>query len=701
MKNLEQSTLEYLLAHEERSFKGSEIAKEVGAHPDVMHTLLMRWTSSGILGKEGKKFHIKAKPLEGKLSVNRAGEGFVTVEGYEDDFFISPSRLSTGMNRDRVMIIPFGGAKRSGRRLEAGVISVLERSAKRLVGTFERRGSESFVTPDDTRFRRTLEIPDEHANHAKNGQKVVVDLLEWNDPAENPKGTILEIIGFPGEKGVDVLSAAKQHDIHFDFPHMVEADCAAIPKEIPEKEILRRLDFRHGNVFTIDPYDAKDFDDAISIDHKNGNVILGVHIADVSHYVIEKTNLDKEAYTRGTSTYLVDRVIPMLPEVLSNGLCSLRPHEDKLTFSCFMEIDGQGNVCDYDIVETVIHSQRRFTYEEAQEIIGGKNLENTSDIMLNAVREAYAMSKRLMKKRMSDGSIDFDTAETKFVLDDDGKPVSCFRKDRLDAHRLIEECMLLANQTVCRHIGEGKNPPPYLYRVHDKPVKEKFENFLNLLKSLGHDVHGFRDMANITPKKVQGLIESVHGSDHSGLVDKVAIRSMAKAAYSEKNLGHFGLAFEYYTHFTSPIRRYPDLIVHRLLKEYASGMSPERQGFWDAFLPKASRHCSDREKIATEAERDSIKVKQAEFMEQYIGEEFDGIVSGVVGFGLFIEIQQFLIEGFVHVKDLPGDYFVFDEKSYRMLGRRTKKTYRLGDPARIRVARVNREKHEMDFELVV
>lgn len=701
----EQKILQFLQNNPQSSFKSKDILRELHIRADQRdeaHGIMQKLVASGAIGKKGNKYFARAVSLTGTLSINKAGEGFVTVEGYDEDFFISPSRLKTAMNKDTVMMIPYL-RKRTGKRPEGEIIGVVERARTRIVGTVDSTGDFFVVIPDDRRLRRDIYVAAEKTNGAKHGQKVVVALEKWDDPSLNPEGAVVEIIGYPGEKGVDVLSVVKQHDIHFDFPNDVEVECARIPAIIPEDEITRRLDFREALVFTIDPFDAKDFDDAISIDQgTNGNTILGVHIADVSYYVRENTALDREAYKRGTSTYLVDQVTPMLPEKLSNELCSLRPNEDKLTYSCFMEIDAKGYVVDYDVVETVIHSKRRFTYEEVQQVIEGKLLDNLNPDVKQAVMDAYALSKRLTKKRMTEGSIDFDTPETKFKLDENGVPIECYRKERLDAHRLIEEFMLLANQYVSKHIGlsNKKNELPFLYRVHDKPVKEKFENFVHLMKVLGHAMHLPKSMDLLTPKHVQKVIASVKGSKEDNLIEKVAIRSMAKAEYSDKNIGHFGLAFDYYSHFTSPIRRYPDLIVHRMLKEYDAGMSAARIAWWASKLPEMARHCSDRERVATEAERDSIKVKQAEFIERFLGEEFDGIVSGVIQYGIFVEISQYLIEGLIHVRDLKGDYYVFDEKNYRLTGQRRKTTFRLGDRIRIKVARVNREKREVDFTIV-
>ncbi|MBX7151626.1 ribonuclease R [bacterium] len=692
-----------------KQFKLKEIARQLGIKSakelDKLSDAVNELLHNGSLVKKGKYYSYRSSLLQGTISINKSGEGFVTVVGYEQDFFISPSRLRTALHGDKVMIVPIA-KRRSGKRIEAEVVEVIERKNTRVIGTFEQRPQFALVIPDDVRFRRDIYVAAGATNHAKPGQKVVVRLDSWEDEYQNPEGTIVEVLGFPDEKGVDVLSVVKAHDLHFDFPKRVMEESDRISEMIPPEEIERRMDFREEICFTIDPFDAKDFDDAVSLKLlDDGHYLLGVHIADVSYYVREKTELDREAYKRGTSTYLVDQVIPMLPEKLSNVVCSLRPHVDRLTYSVFMVIDHTGAVVDYDIVETIIHSKRRFTYEEIQSVIDGQTPDALDSAILDQILTMRQLSQLLTKKRLHDGSIDFDTPESKFILDENGKPVQCYRKDRLASHRLVEEFMLLANQTVSRHIGlhthtSKKNHYPFLYRIHDKPVTEKFENFLRLLKVFGHDSHLPKSRDQIRPKQIQKIIEKVKGTKEDLLIEKVAIRSMAKAEYSPVNIGHFGLAFDYYSHFTSPIRRYPDLIVHRLLKEYDQGMTYKRVDWWREVLPEMAKHCSDREKIAMEAERESIKVKQVEFMMQHIGNVYEGIISGVTGFGIFVEIAEFLIEGLIHIRNLEGDYYIFDDKNYRLTGERKKRSFQLGDEVTVRVANINRDKHEVDFELV-
>jgi len=700
---LEKRLLDFFQQHPGAAFRTRDLFQDlqiesVREHEQV-HDILNTWVLKGIVHRQGKLHTYRANHLKGTLSLNKSGDGFVAVEGYDEDFFISPSRLRTGMHGDTVIIVPVERRRQTGKRIEAEVLSVVERASTQIVGTFESKRNTCTVVPDDKRIRRDIYVDPDRTAGAKDGQKVVVRLDGWEDEFKSPEGTIVEILGFPNEKGVDVLSVVKAHDIHWEFPAAVEKESAGHPARIPEQVIAKRLDLRGHMTVTIDPFDAKDFDDAVSLETlKNGHVILGVHIADVSYYINEGGSTDREAFKRGTSTYLVDRVIPMLPERLSNNLCSLVPNQDRLTYSVLVELDDHANVVEYDIAETVIHSKRRFTYEEVQEIIDGATTDDDEHV-LASVRQMQVLAAKLTKNRFKNGSIDFDTPETKFRLDDKGRPVECYRKERLQSHRLVEEFMLLANQITAKHLALGKQKLPFLYRIHDKPVHEKLEKFLHLLAVLGHKVTIPKTREKIRPQHIQKIIESVKGKKEDLLVEKVAIRAMAKAEYSPKNIGHFGLAFEYYTHFTSPIRRYPDLIVHRLLKEYAAGMSTARVADWNDRLTDIGRHCSSRERIATEAERDSVKVKQVEFMQDHIGVTYQGTISGVTAFGLFIEIAEYLIEGFVAVRNMEDDYYIFDEKRYHLMGKRRRKVYRLGDTVTIRVVRANREKHELDFEL--
>jgi ribonuclease R len=480
------------------------------------------------------------------------------------------------------------------------------------------------------------------------------------------------------------------------FPPAVEREAASFPETIPAQEVAARLDLRNIACVTIDPEDAKDFDDAVSYERlPNGMIRLGVHIADVSYYVKEGSALDAEAFQRGTSVYLVNEVIPMLPERLSNDLCSLRPHTDRLTYSVLMDMTDDGVVETYTIARSIIRSSRRFTYEEVQEI-----LERGKGEFADMLRPLHKLTQVLTRKRKKAGSIDFDTGEAKFRFDEDGLPSAIIKKVRLDAHRLIEECMLLANKVVAQHIGmvrRNEHARPFIYRVHDVPDPSRLEDLGNFVKHLGYSLdvkHG------VSSLQLQRLLDKVKGTEVENVVNEVALRSMAKAVYSEKNIGHFGLAFKYYTHFTSPIRRYPDLVVHRLLHEYEKGLSAARRAELARRLPIICRQSSERERLAAEAERESVKVMQVEFMKRHVGDEFEGVIAGVTNFGLFVEINDLLVEGLVRMRDLTDDYYLFDEQRYQLKGRSRGKVYRLGDTVRVQVVSVNPERREIDFRIV-
>ncbi len=676
--------------------RGAEALKE-------LRETLAQMVMDGTLIRKGKQFTLNEARLRGVITISKKQEGFVTVEGHDHEFYIAPHRLRTALNGDTVSIIPLQ-RKTSRRQFEAEVVRVEQRGRSRMVGIFRELEGQSFVIPDDPYMKRDFMVAEPDTMGAQDGQKVIVRLKDWTHEYLNPAGAVVQILGFPGDPGVDVLSVAMAHDIHYDFPAGVTEECGNIPAAIPEDEIERRLDLRDTLCVTIDPEDAKDFDDAVTLSElSSGHYLLGVHIADVSYYVREKTAIDGEAYKRGTSVYLVDRTIPMLPEKLSNDLCSLRPHSDRLTFSVLMEMDPQGNIMDYDICETIIHSRQRMTYEEVQSVIVGRPPDGMESRIIELIQRMHKLASILTKKRIREGSVDFDTPEAKFRLDEKGYPVECCRKERLDSHRLVEEFMLAANRSAARHIGTAKGlkrAHPFLYRVHDKPIAEKIINFTQLLNALGYPAHLPKNRENIAPSHFQALLSKIRGKKEQSLVEKVAIRTMAKAEYSPDNIGHFGLAFDYYTHFTSPIRRYPDLIVHRLLKEYDRGMTADRYRHWNEILQGLCAHCSEREQIAVDAERESVKLKQIEFMQQFVGQEFNGLISGVMGFGLFVEIPEFLIEGLVQVRDMQDDYYIYDEKQYRLTGRRTHRSYQLGDEVRIRVIRVNAQKNEIDMIIV-
>ncbi len=638
--------------------------------------------------------------LQGVLTVTKRGPGFVRVEGKDEEIAIAPDRMGTALHGDTVSVAPFAApvrrrVPREQRRVEGEIVAVIRRRFTTLVGTLHRTHRTLFVIPDDERIPRDIYVAEEETQGAREGDKVCVELMPWEDAHRNPEGKIVEVLGPSGDPRVEVLSVAHMFGLPLHFPRAALQEADALEERPQDGESSSRRDLRNVACITIDPTDAKDFDDAVSCEPLDGHGWrVGVHIADVSHYVREGSALDREAYLRGTSVYLANQVVPMLPERLSNELCSLRPHVDRLTYSVIMDVDSHGTVATYTITPSVIHSARRFTYEEAQEIIQRGEGE-FGDVLLPLVQ----LSRVLYRKRRSRGSIDFDMPEAKFSFDEEGLPSQIHKKERLDSNRLIEECMLLANKTVARHIAplkSGERERPFIYRVHDAPDPGRLADLARFVRQFGYSLDV---QSGVSARALQKLLDSVKGSEVENVINEVALRSMAKAVYSEKNIGHYGLGFPYYTHFTSPIRRYPDLMVHRLLREYARGLTDERRSDLAHRLPAVCRQSSDQERLAMEAERASVKVMQVEYMKRHIGDEFDGVIVGVTDFGLFVEINDLLVEGLIPVRDLMDDYYMFDEQHYSLRGRSRGKTYRLGDVIRISVAAVDPEKRTIDFAL--
>ncbi len=661
----------------------------------VLHEMV---DTNQLVYTHGRGYHLPKKihhnTLQGTITVTKEGG---TVHTKSGNIFISQKNLHTALDGDTVEVILLGKNKKNKSIIiEGEVVAIIERAPKEFVGTLEQSKNFFFVIPDDNILSRDIYIHQHLLNKAKHGDKVLVQLESWNSEHLNPEGKIIEILGRAGDMSAEIESVIRQFHLSQKFPKEVEHYVAQIPANIPQEEISHRKDLRNTVCFTIDPIDAKDFDDAISIEIlENKNYLIGVHIADVSAYVKEGSVLDKEALRRGTSVYLANQVVPMLPEKLSNNLCSLMPNVDRLTYSCFVEITPRGIIKNYEIVRSIINSNKRFTYEDAEKILDEKKGEFATELL-----QLWSIAEIIKEKRMAHGSIDFDSTEAKFYYDEKGKPTEIFVKRRLKSHQLVEECMLLANKIVAQHIGKnkkGKDVLPFVYRIHDVPNKEKLAELGNFVKKFGYklNVDGV-----VSSKEMQKLLETVKGSKEENVINEVALRSMAKAMYSEKNIGHYGLAFEHYTHFTSPIRRYPDLLVHRLLDEYAKGMSHQRQHHYQTMLPEYCKHCSERERVATEAERDSIKVMQVEYMKAHLGDEFEGLIAGVMPYGLFVEINDILVEGLLHIRELGDDYYVFDEKHYSIVGERTDEKFRLGDTIRIKVLRVNPEKRQIDFTLV-
>lgn len=631
----------------------------------------------------------------GVLQMNRYGIGFVRLPGMLEDVRIPQKYLGTSLPGDLVEVQVF--SRRGQDRIEGKVAHIVERGTRIFVGDLVKQGKSHYIIePDPQSVPVEFYVKEDQLNGAKPGDKVSFRLRQWEYKGGLPEAVVVESLGKSGTNDAEILALLAGNQLKNTFPEDVERDAAQIPKTISDEVIAKRKDIRDLTVFTIDPFDAKDFDDALSIEIlPNGNWYLGVHIADVTHYVKQGSALDEEAYSRATSVYMVDRVIPMLPEVLSNGVCSLVPHEDRLTYSCFMEVDPDGQVVDYEIAETVIHSKRRYTYEEAQSIIEGAD-DNFAE-QINILSE---MTQMLTQKRMDAGAIDFDNPEPQFRLDEKGWPIDVYLKERMLSHRLIEECMLLANRTVSEHIDKlrsaskkkSKDNFPFLYRIHDKPDAEKLMNVAELVGPLGIRVKF--SINDVRPAHIIDLLGQVKGTTLEKTVNELVLRSMAKAIYSPDNIGHFGLHFDDYSHFTSPIRRYPDVIVHRLLKAYHG----KSYSYNYEELVDMGRHCSDQEKSAQNAERDSVKLKQVEYLSKRIGQVFDGVISGVTDFGIFIVLNDNYCEGMIRMSELIDDFYVYDAKRHMLTGRRRGKTLRLGDPIKVIVSDVSIEQKQIFFQ---
>jgi len=647
------------------------------------------------LKKNGKRFKLNKeskKKFIGKLQlVSGQNYGFVIIDDKNHkDVFISEKHLSTAFHGDKVEVVLF--AKRTGKNIEGQITNIIKHARKEIVGTLKKSKSFYFVEPDETAIHRDIYISPNNLGNAKDGDKVVVSKIIWESDKLNPEGKITEVLGKAGTYDAEIASIAKEFGLRYKFSKSVINEANSLTKEIPPKEIAKRLDYRNKPVFTIDPKTAKDFDDAVSVEKlQNGNILIGVHIADVSHYLQKGSAIFKEAEKRATSVYLVGKVIPMLPEKLSNNICSLVPNEDRLTFSVLIEFTPEGKQVNYKIHKTIINSKRRFTYDEVQNILEEKKGDFKEEIF-----EINRIARILRKKRTEKGSINFITPDIEFVLDDSGKPIEIKLKQTNESHQLIEEFMLLANRIISAHVnkGKGKDKYPFIYRVHDLPNEEKLLEFSNFVNSLGYK---FNPMAQNKSAELQRLLESVAGTEEEAVINEIAIRSMAKAVYSTKNIGHFGLGFKYYSHFTSPIRRFPDLIAHQLIYDYITNKSNK---FGWKRLDGICEHSSLMERNATNAERLSVKLKQIEFLQDKIGETFNGIISGVTHFGIFIELSDTLAEGLIHMRDLDDDYYVFDEKSYSLKGTSTDKQFRLGDKIKVKLKRVNEEKREIDFTLL-
>lgn len=633
----------------------------------------------------------------GKLQGHSKGFGFVISEEDRPDIYITSSNMNGAMNGDLV-VAKITKEENNGKKCEGEICRILKRANKTIIGTYEDSKNFGFVVPEDIRIHQDIFIPREMKAAAKTGDIVIAEITEWPEKRRNPEGKIVEILGRKEDKGIDILTVIKKHKLPEEFPPNVLSFADKIPEVIPEEEYKKREDLRNIKTVTIDGEDAKDLDDAVSIKKmENGNYYLGVHIADVSNYVREKNPLDKEALSRATSVYLIDRVIPMLPKKLSNGICSLNPKVDRLTLSCFMEIDGEGKVVDHDIFESIIRTSERMTYTDVTKILKNQDEEVTKryDYLIEDFKTMEELCNILYKKRMKRGAIDFEFQESKIILDEKGKPVDIKPYEREIANRIIEEFMLVCNETVAEHMFWTNLP--FVYRIHEEPDNEKLEHFNEFVHNLGYVIKWGKE---VHPKELQKIVEEVKGKKEETVVSTLLLRSLKQARYSPECVGHFGLAAKYYCHFTSPIRRYPDLMIHRIIKEFINGKIDEgRAKKLVGIVDYASVQSSDMERVAQEAEREVDDLKKAEYMSDKIGEEYNGIISSVTNFGLFVELPN-TVEGLIHISDLNDDYYIYDEKHLCLIGERNKVVYRLGDEVHIKVARVDMTSHEIYFEIV-
>lgn len=656
-----------------------------------------------------RKYHI------GTLDVTSNGNAYFISDDFEKDIFIPAINLAKGLHQDTVKVFVYN--KKRSSKLEAEVVEIIERKKTTFVGILQMNKTFGFVVPDNQKMSSDLFVSQNKLNGAKDGEKVVVEMIDWPENSKNPFGKITQVLGKPGEHETEIHSILLEYGLPYEFPEEVEKEAKNLPIEITQAEIAKRRDMREDLTFTIDPKDAKDFDDALSFKKlENGNYEIGIHIADVSHYLQPKTILDDEAYDRATSVYLVDRVVPMLPEMLSNGVCSLRPNEEKLTFSAVFEMNEKAQILNKWFGRTVTYSDQRFAYEEAQSIIENCKLSENIEAyqmpatvsiidksyqvipeIVEATLKLDKLAKKLRKKRMKAGAISFDRVEVKFDLDQNANPVGVFFKESKDANKLIEEFMLLANKKVAEFIGFSKGKETnktFIYRTHDEPNIDKLASLQNIINKFGYKIN--TETKETTSRSLNKLLSDVQGKGEANMVETLAIRSMSKAAYTTQNIGHYGLAFDYYSHFTSPIRRYPDVMTHRLLQHYLDGGTSPKS---DTYEVKC-KHSSQMEELAAKAERSSIKYMQIKYMKDHQEEEFEGVISGVTEWGIYVEIIKNKCEGMVRIKDIKDDYYIFDEEKYAVVGQSSKNVIQLGDTVVVKVKNTDLERKHLDFHLV-
>ncbi|WP_368985659.1 ribonuclease R [Caldifermentibacillus hisashii] len=703
---LVEKLLDYMKEEAYKPLTVSELEAALGINDssefkDFVKTLVYMEEKGLVVRTRSNRYGLPEKMslIRGRVSGHAKGFAFVIPEEPGmDDIFIPPGETNTALNGD--LVLARVTKQSSGARREGTIIRILERGTKQIVGTYTQSANFGFVIPDDKKFNGDIFIPKEASMGAVEGHKVVVNITVYPEGRMSAEGEVVQILGHKNDPGVDILSIIYKHGLPMEFPDEVMEQAQKTPDIITESELANRRDLRDQVIVTIDGADAKDLDDAVTVTKlENGNYKLGVHIADVSHYVTEGSPIDREAFERGTSVYLVDRVIPMIPHRLSNGICSLNPHVDRLTLSCEMEIDEHGTVVSHEIFQSVIKTTERMTYADVNKILVDKDEEIRKKYepivpMFELMEELASI---LRHKRMNRGAIDFDFKEAKVLVDEEGHPTDVVTRERSVAERLIEEFMLAANETIAEHFHWLE--VPFIYRIHEDPKEDKLQRFFEFITNFGLIVRGKAN--SVHPRALQEILDEVRGKPEEMVVNTVMLRSMQQAKYYPENLGHFGLSTEFYTHFTSPIRRYPDLIVHRLIRTYLidGKIDPATQARWDAMLPEIAEHTSKMERRAVDAERETDELKKTEFMLDKIGEEFDGIISSVTNFGLFVELPN-TIEGLVHVSYLTDDYYHYDERQYAMIGERTGNVFRIGDEITVRVTNVNKDERSIDFEVV-
>lgn len=666
---------------------------------DELRQILETLESEGkiYLSKRGKYCRGEAKRLTGSFRASLKGFGFVVIEGEEQDIYIAEEDTNTAMDQDEVEVV----IKREpdGRSREGKIVRIVNRALTKVVGLYQVRKGKSygFVIPDNQRLSSDIFVPVECSKGAVDGHKVVVELTSYGDDRRSPEGKVVEIIGHINDPGTDILSIVKGYDLPLEFPEKVLNQAERVAKPVSEADRQGRQDLRDWQMVTIDGEDAKDLDDAVSIAREGDCYILGVHIADVTNYVQENSALDREAFKRGTSVYLVDRVIPMLPHTLSNGICSLNQGEDRLALSCIMKIDEKGRVVDHEIAETVIRVDQRMSYTSVKKILEDRDPEETEKYqeLVPMFEKMSRLSKILREHRRIRGSIDFDFPETKMILDEKGRPLELQPYERNVATRMIEDFMLLANETVAEDYYWQELP--FVYRTHEAPDEEKIRTLATFINNFGYSMHVGAN--EVRPKEIQKLLAKVEGSPQEAMISRLALRSMKQAKYTPENSGHFGLAAAYYTHFTSPIRRYPDLQIHRIIKDNIRGrMQEEKIVHYDKILPEVTKHASEMERRAEEAERETVKLKKVEYMQQHLGEIFEGVISSITKWGMYVELPN-TVEGLVHVANMRDDHYEYDENRYELIGAHTNKVYKLGQRIWIQVTGADRLLRTIDFEI--